>query len=86
MVVLRDGFKQKAEEAARIVDEYKQRLTQVIEETGEQIREEAEREAAAVMARANEEKEVVQSLSSGRLKRVWQMREAKGAPCRCQDG
>lgn len=53
MVVMRDGIKQKAEEAARLVDEYKQRLTQVIEEEGEQIREEAEEEAVDIISRAH---------------------------------
>jgi len=51
--------RQGVEEAARIIDEYKQRLTQVIEEEGERIRKEAELESANIIARAREEAEQI---------------------------
>jgi 23S rRNA pseudoU1915 N3-methylase RlmH len=48
-----------ADEAARIIDEYKRRLTQFIEGEGERIRREAEQESAAFIARAQEEAEQI---------------------------
>ena len=55
MLEVRDKFEQRAEEAIRILDEYKLRLIQAIEEAHEGIREEAEGEAARIVGRAREE-------------------------------
>ena len=47
--------KQRAEKAARGLDDYRQRLSQVIDEEGDKIRKEADQESATIIARAREE-------------------------------
>jgi len=54
MLASADKVKQTVEQSARIMDEYKQRLSEVLEEEVERIGQEAEQEAAAVLAKARE--------------------------------
>jgi F0F1-type ATP synthase membrane subunit b/b' len=49
------------EEAVKVLDEYKFRLKQVLNDEGEKIREEAEREAAEIVASACEERDKIRS-------------------------
>ena len=46
MEKVKDKARQRAEEAARIIDEYKQRLAQAMEEEAEESTREAEEESA----------------------------------------
>jgi len=59
MTEVRDTVGRGTEEAALIIDEYKQRLLQFIEEEGKQIKGDAEQEAANIIAMAHEEAEKI---------------------------
>ena len=69
MQEVRDRVKQEAKAAAKILDEYKQRLTQAIEEGGERIRKDAEEESASLLAKAREEAE--QIIKEARKESEW---------------